>query len=260
MGARLGHRRAASRPPRTRSRRRSARGRSSRRRATRSSRRVEADVDVNHATRTSPRRSRRRPAGAAPTSSSSTSARRPGSARSRPPRQGGRITVCGATSGPNPPAALHRVWWKQLSIFGSTMGTKEDFEGAYELVAERPGEADRRRGLPARRGPRRPRAAWRPASSSARSCSRSPASPVLARLLDERLEQREVLALLRMPEHAEREPVRRVLERLDRPVLGPGRFAEPLAKPAEALVVRRLDRRAVAEDLAELRFALTVTS
>ena len=48
--------------------------------------------------------------------------------------QGGRITVCGATSGPNPPAALHRVWWKQLSIFGSTMGRKNDFEGAYELV------------------------------------------------------------------------------------------------------------------------------
>jgi zinc-binding alcohol dehydrogenase/oxidoreductase len=50
-------------------------------------------------------------------------------------RPGGRITVCGATSGPNPPAALHRIWWKQLTISGSTMGTKEDFEGAYELVA-----------------------------------------------------------------------------------------------------------------------------
>ena len=49
-------------------------------------------------------------------------------------RAGGRITVCGATSGPNPPAALHRIWWKQLTIFGSTMGTKEDFEGVYELV------------------------------------------------------------------------------------------------------------------------------
>ncbi|HET8556544.1 MAG TPA: zinc-binding dehydrogenase [Gaiellaceae bacterium] len=47
---------------------------------------------------------------------------------------GGRITVCGATSGPNPPAALHRVWWKQLSILGSTMGTGEDFAGAFELV------------------------------------------------------------------------------------------------------------------------------
>jgi len=48
---------------------------------------------------------------------------------------GGRITVCGATSGPNPSAALHRIWWKQLSILGSTMGTGEDFAGAYELVA-----------------------------------------------------------------------------------------------------------------------------
>jgi len=49
-------------------------------------------------------------------------------------RTGGRIAVCGATSGPNPPAALHRLWWKQLTIYGSTMGTKEDFEGVYELV------------------------------------------------------------------------------------------------------------------------------
>ena len=49
-------------------------------------------------------------------------------------RAHGRIAVCGATSGPNPKAALHRVWWKQLTILGSTMGTKEDFEGAFELV------------------------------------------------------------------------------------------------------------------------------
>jgi NADPH:quinone reductase-like Zn-dependent oxidoreductase len=49
-------------------------------------------------------------------------------------RAGGRIAVCGATSGPNPPAALHRIWWKQLTIYGSTMGTREDFEAAYELV------------------------------------------------------------------------------------------------------------------------------
>jgi NADPH:quinone reductase-like Zn-dependent oxidoreductase len=47
----------------------------------------------------------------------------------------GRIAVCGATSGPNPPAALHRVWWKQLTILGSTMGTKADFDGAYALIA-----------------------------------------------------------------------------------------------------------------------------
>jgi NADPH2:quinone reductase len=50
-------------------------------------------------------------------------------------RAGGRVTVCGATSGPNPPAMLHRVFWKQLSILGSTMGTREDFAAVYELVA-----------------------------------------------------------------------------------------------------------------------------
>jgi NADPH:quinone reductase-like Zn-dependent oxidoreductase len=49
-------------------------------------------------------------------------------------RPNGRVAVCGATSGPNPPAQLHRMWWKQLTIVGSTMGTREDFEGAYELV------------------------------------------------------------------------------------------------------------------------------
>jgi NADPH:quinone reductase-like Zn-dependent oxidoreductase len=50
-------------------------------------------------------------------------------------RPEGRIVVCGATTGPNPPAALHRVWWKQLSILGSTMGTPDDFKGAYDLIA-----------------------------------------------------------------------------------------------------------------------------
>ena len=48
--------------------------------------------------------------------------------------QGGRIVVCGATSGPNPPTSLPRVWWKELSILGSTMGTREDFAAVYELV------------------------------------------------------------------------------------------------------------------------------
>jgi NADPH:quinone reductase-like Zn-dependent oxidoreductase len=49
-------------------------------------------------------------------------------------RPHGRIAVCGATTGPNPKAALHRIWWKQLTILGSTMGTKDDFEGAFQLV------------------------------------------------------------------------------------------------------------------------------
>jgi NADPH:quinone reductase-like Zn-dependent oxidoreductase len=49
-------------------------------------------------------------------------------------RAGGRVVVCGATSGPNPPAQLHRFWWKQLDVMGSTMGTRADFVGAYDLV------------------------------------------------------------------------------------------------------------------------------
>jgi NADPH:quinone reductase-like Zn-dependent oxidoreductase len=49
-------------------------------------------------------------------------------------RPTGRVVVCGATTGPNPPAQLHRVWWKQLTVLGSTMGTGADFAGAYDLV------------------------------------------------------------------------------------------------------------------------------
>jgi NADPH:quinone reductase-like Zn-dependent oxidoreductase len=46
----------------------------------------------------------------------------------------GRIVVCGATSGHSPPARLYRLWWKQLTVYGSTMGMPADFEGAYELI------------------------------------------------------------------------------------------------------------------------------
>jgi NADPH:quinone reductase-like Zn-dependent oxidoreductase len=49
--------------------------------------------------------------------------------------QEGRIVVCGATTGPNPPAGLHRIWWKQLAVLGSSMGTRADFQGAYDLIA-----------------------------------------------------------------------------------------------------------------------------
>ena len=46
----------------------------------------------------------------------------------------GRVVVCGATTGHSPPARLYRLWWKQLAVYGSTMGTREDFESAYELI------------------------------------------------------------------------------------------------------------------------------
>ena len=46
----------------------------------------------------------------------------------------GRIVVCGATSGHSPPARLYRFWWKQLVLYGSSMGMSSDFEGAYDLI------------------------------------------------------------------------------------------------------------------------------
>ena len=43
-------------------------------------------------------------------------------------RPGGTLVVSGATSGPNPPADLNRVFFLQLRIIGSTMGTREELE------------------------------------------------------------------------------------------------------------------------------------
>jgi zinc-binding alcohol dehydrogenase/oxidoreductase len=50
-------------------------------------------------------------------------------------KAGGRVAVCGAATGPNPPANLHRIFWKQLTILGATMGTRQDFAAVYDLVA-----------------------------------------------------------------------------------------------------------------------------
>ena len=41
-------------------------------------------------------------------------------------KPGGRLVVSGATSGPNPPADLARVYFLQLQVVGSTMGTKAE--------------------------------------------------------------------------------------------------------------------------------------
>lgn len=42
-------------------------------------------------------------------------------------KPGGRIVVCGATSGANPPADLNRLFFLQLQVVGSTMGSKDEF-------------------------------------------------------------------------------------------------------------------------------------
>lgn len=49
-------------------------------------------------------------------------------------RPGGRIVVSGATSGPNPPADLNRVFFLQLSVVGSTMGTRGELADLLALV------------------------------------------------------------------------------------------------------------------------------
>jgi NADPH:quinone reductase-like Zn-dependent oxidoreductase len=49
-------------------------------------------------------------------------------------KPGGRIVICGATSGANPPADLNRVFFLQLSIIGSTMGTLAELGSLVEVV------------------------------------------------------------------------------------------------------------------------------
>jgi NADPH:quinone reductase-like Zn-dependent oxidoreductase len=49
--------------------------------------------------------------------------------------KGGRILTCGATTGPNPAEEIRLVFWNQLSIIGSTMGSREDWRQVVEAVA-----------------------------------------------------------------------------------------------------------------------------
>jgi len=42
-------------------------------------------------------------------------------------RKGGRIVLCGVTSGPTCQTNLQSIYWNQLTILGSTMGSNEDF-------------------------------------------------------------------------------------------------------------------------------------
>ena len=48
--------------------------------------------------------------------------------------KGGRIVTCGATSGPNPIEEVRLIFWNQLSILGSTMGSRRDWEAMMRAV------------------------------------------------------------------------------------------------------------------------------
>ncbi len=49
-------------------------------------------------------------------------------------KPGGRIVVAGATSGSQPPADLARVYFLQLSVVGSTMGTRTELEQLIRML------------------------------------------------------------------------------------------------------------------------------
>ncbi|MFN2452165.1 MAG: zinc-binding dehydrogenase [Candidatus Dormibacteria bacterium] len=51
-------------------------------------------------------------------------------------RVGGSIVVSGTTGGQNPPAQLTRVFWRQIAILGSTMGTLAELRRLVDLCAQ----------------------------------------------------------------------------------------------------------------------------
>jgi NADPH:quinone reductase-like Zn-dependent oxidoreductase len=50
-------------------------------------------------------------------------------------RRGGRIVLCGVTTGAQAPTNLQALYWNQLTIMGSTMGSHEDFRLMLKTVA-----------------------------------------------------------------------------------------------------------------------------
>ncbi len=52
-------------------------------------------------------------------------------------RRGGRIVTCGATTGGMPPADLQRLFIRQIAVFGSTLGSLEEFRELLDLFLRR---------------------------------------------------------------------------------------------------------------------------
>jgi NADPH:quinone reductase-like Zn-dependent oxidoreductase len=51
-------------------------------------------------------------------------------------RPGGVVVVSGATTGSDPPADLSRMFWRQLSVVGSSMGTRDELAAVCALLQE----------------------------------------------------------------------------------------------------------------------------
>jgi NADPH:quinone reductase-like Zn-dependent oxidoreductase len=52
-------------------------------------------------------------------------------------KPGGTIVISGATSGHSPPAELTRIFFLQLSVVGSTMGTRDELQRLVRLCVDR---------------------------------------------------------------------------------------------------------------------------
>ena len=52
-------------------------------------------------------------------------------------RRGGRVVTCGATSGSEPPAELQRLFIRQIGVYGSTLGSLEEFRRLIAVAASR---------------------------------------------------------------------------------------------------------------------------
>ena len=50
-------------------------------------------------------------------------------------RRGGRIVICGVTTGAEAPTNLQTLYWNQLSLLGSTFGSHEDFRLMLRTMA-----------------------------------------------------------------------------------------------------------------------------
>jgi len=51
-------------------------------------------------------------------------------------KNGGRLVTCGATAGYTPELDLRHVFFRQLRIIGSTMGSKQDFQDVMNLIIQ----------------------------------------------------------------------------------------------------------------------------
>jgi len=49
--------------------------------------------------------------------------------------EGGRVVVAGSTSGPDPGADLQRLFFRELEVLGSTMGTRDELDDLLRLLA-----------------------------------------------------------------------------------------------------------------------------